>query len=337
MTKEATTIASWASAVARTLERYDCNSRELFKKAGLDWDVQFDADGRYSVQAMTRLGELSVEATGDACFGLEVHHYVNPSSFQTLGMAVISCATMLEGLQCLSRYSRLISDVAQQEVFIDGEVVTFRFNYPLGGRASRADEAIDAMVTYLVTNISYLVVDDVKPEKVCLQRPKPDESHRFEEYYGCPVAFSCEYDEIIFSLNSLLVELPSANPLLAEVNEKLVLDYLARFDQELISAKVRAQIIELLPRGKPSQREIAQRIGLSPRCLQRKLQDESITFSILLSEARHEMAKRYLQQRDMTLIEITFLLGFSDQSNFSKAFKQWEGVSPGGYRTQLFS
>ena len=69
--------------------------------------------------------------------------------------------------------------------------------------------------------------------------------------------------------------------------------------------------------------------------LQLKLAQRGTTFQDLLSETRHELALRYLAQRALSVTEITFLLGFTDTSNFTRAFKRWTGSSPTLYRARL--
>ena len=72
--------------------------------------------------------------------------------------------------------------------------------------------------------------------------------------------------------------------------------------------------------------------GMSQRTLQRKLSDIGLSYQQLLDETRHELARRYLDDQGKSVTEITFLLGFSEQSAFTRAFKRWSGMSPSAYR-----
>jgi len=71
---------------------------------------------------------------------------------------------------------------------------------------------------------------------------------------------------------------------------------------------------------------------MSPRSLQRKLADVDATFRILVEQVRKELAKSYLSDKTYNLIEITYMLGFSSQSSFTRAFKRWTGVTPHEFR-----
>ena len=91
-------------------------------------------------------------------------------------------------------------------------------------------------------------------------------------------------------------------------------------------------ILDLLPEGKPGQSKVASLLNVSPRNLQRRLESNSISYSELLQQTRQDLACRYLQDRHMTLVDVSLSLGFHDQSNFVKAFKRWHGMTPGQFR-----
>ena len=78
---------------------------------------------------------------------------------------------------------------------------------------------------------------------------------------------------------------------------------------------------------------IAEELKLSPRTLQRKLSDAGATFQQILDQARFALAKDYLRQPELSLVDIAFLLGYQEQSAFNHAFKEWAGVNPGAYRS----
>jgi len=114
-----------------------------------------------------------------------------------------------------------------------------------------------------------------------------------------------------------------------------VVDYLARFDRDSLSMQVRSLLIELLPDGQPTQNGIASSLNLSVRNLQRKLHSEGVSFKCLLDETRKELATQYIRDSNRRIGEITYLLGFSEPSNFTRAFRRWTGLSPNEYRQKF--
>jgi len=127
--------------------------------------------------------------------------------------------------------------------------------------------------------------------------------------------------------------LSTAQPELARLNDQTVIDYLARCEHSNLAMQVRAKIIEGLPDGRPSQGDIAQTLNTSLRSLQRRLRDEDTNFKNLLSETRQQLALQYMRDTSRSIGEITYLLGFSEPSNFNRAFKRWTGKSPGEFRS----
>ena len=110
------------------------------------------------------------------------------------------------------------------------------------------------------------------------------------------------------------------------MNDQTVIDYLARFDRENITMQVRSKIIEQLPEGRPSQGDIAVKLNTSLRSLQRRLRDQDTSFKELLSNTQQELALSYIRDSSRSIGEITYLLGFSEPSNFTRAFKRWTGT-----------
>ena len=84
----------------------------------------------------------------------------------------------------------------------------------------------------------------------------------------------------------------------------------------------------LLPHGTVRASYIAHRLGVSQRTLARRLASEGLTFSSVLNELRHGLARRYLEEKDLSISQIAWLLGYQGVSAFSHAFKRWTGKTP---------
>ena len=99
-------------------------------------------------------------------------------------------------------------------------------------------------------------------------------------------------------------------------------------------AEVRAAIIRSLAHDRVRLGGIAAELGLSPRTLQRKLAEAGASFQQVLDSARYALARDYLRQGSLSLLEIASLLGYQEQSAFTHAFKEWSGMNPGGWRAR---
>jgi AraC-like DNA-binding protein len=104
-----------------------------------------------------------------------------------------------------------------------------------------------------------------------------------------------------------------------------------------IVAQVRAAVIRNLAHDRVRLASIAAGLGLSPRTLQRKLQEAGASFQQVLDAARHALAQDYLRQRGLSLADIAFLLGYQEQSAFTHAFREWSGMNPGAWRERALA
>ena len=181
--------------------------------------------------------------------------------------------------------------------------------------------------------------NDFAPTGVTLQRARPNDNATaiFNAFFNAPVSFGSDTDSLTFNTASLNTDLPTSNAELAYHNDKIVADYLARFDSSRLSERVRTIFIERLVTGKFSEEQIAEQLNLSLRSMQRRLRDEQTSYQQLLDETRLELALQYINRTSLTVAQIAPLLGFSDSSNFNRAFKRWLGISPSKYRALGFS
>ena len=128
------------------------------------------------------------------------------------------------------------------------------------------------------------------------------------------------------------IVLPSGNEELAAFSDQVMTKYIATLEKNTLVSRVQTIIVEHLPSGNATVENTASELYLSTRNLQRLLQQEGTSFISLLNETRMKMAKQYVQNMAMDLTEVSFLLGFSGLSTFSRSFKRWTGKSPIQYR-----
>src|SRR5690606_4145779 len=133
---------------------------------------------------------------------------------------------------------------------------------------------------------------------------------------------------IEYRSSDLDARLGGGNVELARHNDEVVARYLARIEREPGTSRLRSWLIDKLSAGEPSQQAAAKAMGMSLRNLQRRLAEDGTTYREVLSETRRELACSYLEEGRLSVTEIAFLLGFSDTSAFSRAFRRWTGEAP---------
>jgi len=330
-TAEVTTLGSVAGLIASTLRARGCDPEPLFAEAGLDPERIADPNARFPMPRMQQLWRLAVAATADPCLGLAAARQFQPAMLHGLGLAWLVSDTLLDALGRLARYSRLINSALQfqLEELPDSIRVTV---LPDALPPDFEFAALDLGMAAFLRMCQITAGQPVLPRHVRLRRPAPPCSDRFEECFGSSIEYGAPVNQLCFDRELLTRQLATANPELARINDQVVVDYLARFDRDSIAMQVRSKIIHQLPDGIPTQEAIAGTLHVSLRSLQRRLKEEDTSFKNLLEDTRQQLARQYLRDSRRSIGEITYLLGFSEPSNFTRAFKRWTGKSPAQYR-----
>jgi AraC-like DNA-binding protein len=165
--------------------------------------------------------------------------------------------------------------------------------------------------------------------------PAPTDQSYFYSLFRCPVDFGAEENSLQIDLRHADKQLTGSNKQLAQLNDHIVVRYLAHLSRKDIVNRVKAAILDSLGEGAATESIIAQAMNTSARNLNRKLSNEGTSFKALLMEIRRELAEQYINDSARTLTEISFMLGFSEVSSFSRAYRRWEGQSPSEARKSL--
>jgi len=156
----------------------------------------------------------------------------------------------------------------------------------------------------------------------------------YEAHFRCPVKFKATQNALIFSTSDMDLPFVTYNAdLLATVAPQLEAELSEQLAQKTFSEQAKSILKQLLPGQRPGIEDLARELHLSTRTLQRRLTDQGITFQRLLDEARRELARHYLLHSSRELNETAYLLGYEDANSFFRAFHQWEGTSPGQWRS----
>ncbi len=330
------TISSWALLIAKALDESGYSSQDIFKRANLDPGKLKQPNARYTYEDMTKLWRIAAETTGDPCIGLRVAEFWHPTTMHALGYSWMASSSLMDALNRLIRYQRILTTVTTLHIEEDEEEVRLVIPMPTSPFPP-AMEAIDGAIAVFIKMCRTSYGDEFNPLEIFLIRDEPGCAEEFNNFFRSPISYSSLENVICFSRKDLEKSLPTANAELALVNDKVVTSYLANLDKSDIKAQVEAKIIEELPSGKITEEWMASRLNKSLRSLQRKLAENGTSYKTLLDSTRQQLAKQYVANSQYSINEITYLLGFSEPSNFSRAFKRWTGQSPSQYRENLFS
>lgn len=327
-----TVIAGYALAIARALEHKGVNPRRVLHAAGLAQAVGNDPLQRLTSSQVTALFRACVETTHDPYFGLTVGRFIHASNLHALGYALMASRSLLDFGLRLERYFAIVSGSAAMRVERNAQQVALRFRH----RTDLCGETEDAFATFLLRFMRLLYRQDFVPLRVELHHACSSEGPQpYAQAFGVAPSFGHAESALVFAAAAMDEPLSGDCAELAQYNDQIAAGYLAKLDRADVGARVRAKITELLSAGECTRSKVAQQLCLSQATLQLKLAQRGTSFQDLLNETRRELALGYLAQRSLSVTEITFLLGFTDTSNFTRAFKRWTGTSPTLYRARL--
>ncbi|MGI9407435.1 MAG: helix-turn-helix domain-containing protein, partial [Hyphomicrobiaceae bacterium] len=177
---------------------------------------------------------------------------------------------------------------------------------------------------------------DWNPEHAELEIDCPENVAPYQGIFGRSIKFGVPRTFITVGSETLDLPMPDADvrlhELIQELGEYRLHELEAASD---IVDRTQDQIIALLCHGPVSLEMVARDLGLSSRSLQRHLRDEGTTFQVVLEKTRRMMTRHYLRKPDYSLTQIAFLLGFSEQSAFTRACKRWFKQTPQDLRESL--
>lgn len=171
----------------------------------------------------------------------------------------------------------------------------------------------------------------VRPQAfTVLDLPRPQRP--YARFFGvAPQAGT--HDAIVLSAADAQRPFVTHNPGMWQVFEPSLRARLSELDEAASTrARVRGVLVEMLPAGHATVDDVASRLGLSRRTLQRQLSVEQTSYQAVLSEVRGELARHYLRRTRLSPAEIAYLLAFSDPRSFFRAFRSWTGTSPERFR-----
>lgn len=312
------------------LESYGIDAKTIFIEAGIDPESIFDANARVPLKALDQILCEGAKQSRDPNFGLHEARFFRPAHLGALGFAWLASTTLRVAFDRMSRYCRMINDQLQIELCGFGDSVQVMFSSHSTSRNASLQE--QGQLAIAVKCCRVVAGDTFSPRKVFFRQSAPKDDSEYFSYFRCPVEFNSKFTGMWVDQHWMDQRLTGSNEQLAQLNEHIVVKYLAHQRQNDIVNRCKASIIDSLGSGRVSESKVADTLHMTPRNLHRRLQKENTSFKLLLNEVRQDLALQYIKDRSLTLTEISFMLGFSEVSSFSRAFKTWTGQAPSGMR-----
>lgn len=323
-----------ARLIALGLRHMGFEAEPVLERAGLDPQTLKDPDARIPGERMWQLWQLAVDTTGDEDFGIHLSEFTPAGLFGAVEYVTRNCATCGDALESLARYSRIIHDGGRIEVIREGaqaRIVHTSPGDPIGPHRANAEWLVGR---WLVAGRELTGVD-WRPTAVSFRHPRPDDVTEHARTYGRVPTFDAPATELVLAAEVLRLPIPTADPTLNSVLRRFVdkqLDSLPKADA--FDPQLERVLGTLICNGPPRLQEVAQKLAMSPRTLQRRLHDGGTSFKEAVDASRRRLAAHYLAQPDLAIGEIAFLLGYSEPSAFNRSFKRWHGTTPRAFRAR---
>ena len=310
----------------RTIESYGIDPVPLFAAENIQIHLPIDPCVRLPFGKIDRIRAKVAKLSGDEAIGLRAASVFLPSQMGALGYAFQASLTLRKACSRLERFVRVINNNAH--VFVEDRdgcmVVTLKLEVSSACKPVLDDGAL-AITTIMCRMIGG---DRFRLMAVNFKHAEPKDSKPYFEFFGCQLHFDQAENQLLIPLSLADKTLVGADPELALINDQVVTRRLARIDRDDIVARVQAVLMDQLPSGNISDDSVADALHMSVRTMHRKLTEVSSNFRTLLVELRRNLAELYILDNSLTLTEISLLLGFSEPSSFSRAFKSWTGTAP---------
>jgi len=309
----------------------------LLTKAGLTHEQIENRHVRITVASQVSFLDLVARALSDDLLGFHLALLPDLREIGLLFYVMASSDRLHEALQKAARYSSIVNDGISLR-YIEGIDATLALSY-VGVDRYRDRHHIECWMTLIVRICRQLTGLRVAPSRVRLIHRGTRDRVELGRFFDCDVEFGADADAIAFSTGIRDMPVVDADPYLNSLLTTYCEDALSRKLRNAGSSRTRVEnaIVPLLPHGKAQIGEIALRLGVSQRTLARQLSSEGTTFSEVMDHLRSKLATHYLQDDDLSISQIAWLLGYQEVSAFSHAFKRWTGDTPRRARACLAS
>lgn len=296
--------------------------------------ADFDApDPRVSFDILALLYERAAELLDDDLLGFKRGQRREMQRGGLIAFLGMSSPTVETFLTNLARYQRVYSDAVDIDIgrLASDGLVEWYFNVP---SAIERRQIVEFGTVASLQDLRRLTGRQLHPVRVEFRHHRSTNISDFERFFGCPVVFGTDKNRVQYKRTNLALPLRTADNYLYRTVEQYCKDVLAKRERRAtpIVVSVENEISGRLVSGDASQVGVARALGMSPRTLSRRLADEGTTYSAVVDGYRAAMAKRLIRDAGLPMVEIAYLLGYSEVSTFSTAFKRWTGQTASAFR-----
>jgi len=326
--------AVWARQIAELLDARRQPADLILREVGLSREELAPPDARIDFAKHVALIEIAAERLNDRCFGLHFGASLDPLDAGAVGYLAANSPTLNAAIENYVKY--LATATEGFRVHLDREPQRTRVVVEMiDPEVTRRQQCYELALASTINISRFVVGRRFAPAAVEMQHQRDSDLDEFRRYFGKPVAFGSGRYAVIFDQAQLTAPCRSADERLFRI-VKAHCDALLEKSRKATEFREEVEhlVAALLPTGTATTKHVAATLAMSDRTLARRLAEEGTSFREILERQRHAMALEYLSDSAVRPSQIAYLLGYSEPSAFTHAFRRWTGCSPAEYRTQ---
>lgn len=315
---------TFLKVLAEHLQRHGVDPATVMPTDALRFGLQHL--GRYPAEAYCQMLLRAAERLNDPLLGLHLGQSIQPAHLGALGYVLLACENLGAALLRIQRYHRLLHDINPIQHHLEGDSMVLQWGVARGKPGALFDET---GVTAIVQFARALCGRVLPVRAVDFVNPPPSQAQPFVDHFGCAVRWGQPVTRLVISLESLQTPLHQPDPVLLGLMEEQVEAALAHLPDSGDLIELTRRVVRQLARhGVPELEQVAAELRMSPRVFYRRLAERGQQFRQLRDDALRELAELHLADARLPLADVSELLGYTEQSAFSRAFKRWSGQSP---------
>ena len=330
------TTATISVHVVRTMllgaTSHGLNPIALVERFGIEPETLSDVDARVPAELTVRMWEEIPVLCNEPNFGLLLGETAGLMALTLAGHMIQASATLGDGLRRMLEFYRVFNDVHPVALLETRDTARLRVK-TRGTALEGPRHATEFAFAWFISLARRATGVQIEPRVVRFEHHAPTDIRQHQRIFGCPLEFGAEACETEVARDVLDLPHVTTDVHLVEVLESHARELLRRLPARTdFAGRVRGVLYETLKRGESGVDVVAHELKMSPRTVQRHLQEEGTSHQAVLDDLRRDLALGYLEDQSLAIAEIAFVLGFSDQSAFHKAFVRWTGKTPGQHR-----
>lgn len=303
---------------------------QVIAEAGLDPRLFDDADNLIPASTLGRLLLLCVERTNCPHFGLLVGSRASVQSLRLVGSLMRVSETVGDALAAMAAHLRIQNRLAVVQLETEDDVALLEY-LVYGSSGPGAELIADGGLATAAMLLRELCGPEWMPLEIRLPRRAPADPDPYRRFFRAPVLFDQEEAMLVFSSSWLKQRLATSDPEARSALESRIREVDAASPSDSAD-ELRRNLRSELMKGRTTAAQMARRLSMDRRTLNRRLGEVGTTFRAVADEMRFGMARHLLADTELSLAEISAALGFSEPAAFTRAFERWSGVAPSVWR-----